>query len=580
MVVRRLTNRIKDAKKYIFLTVVFNTVSLFANIASIFTIARFLDNLLQGSLANEMIIRTALVILAVISIRAVANFLSARTSYLSSAKVKQLLRADLFKKLLRLGISYNEKVATSEAVQLAVEGIEQLEIFFGAYLPQLIYSLLAPISLFIVLSFVSLKSALILLLCVPLIPLSIIAFQKIAKRLLGRYWGSYTSLADSFLENIQGLTTLKIFESDSKKSAEMDEEAEKFRKITMKVLTMQLNSITVMDLIAFGGAAIGVIVAVNEYFNGSIGFAGVFAIIMLSAEFFIPLRILGSFFHIAMNGIAASEKLFRILDLNEREAGSETIAAEDISFSDLNFSYEESRLILKDINFRIARGEFVSFVGESGSGKSTIAALIMGIYKNYQGSIQIGSKEIGNLAEDSIMANITMVNHNSYIFKGTIQDNLLLGNAAASKEEMDQVLKKVNLYDFVYEEKGLATKIVEKGSNLSGGQRQRLALARALLHDTPIYIFDEATSNIDAESEALIMGIIEELAATKTIILISHKMGNVVNADRIYVLEKGRLVQEGSHLELIEEAGQYRKIYTEQSNLENYAKVKEELVYA
>ena len=308
MIDKRLIDKLGEAKVFIGLTVLLNTVSLIANVVSVFTVARLLENVYHGTHSTEVIIRAALTVVTVIAVRAVTNTLSARTSYLSAANVKKVLREDLYKKLLRLGISYNEKVATSEVVQLAVEGIEQLEIYFGAYLPQLFYSLLAPLLLFAILSFVNLRSAVVLLVCVPLIPISIVAVQRIAKRLLSKYWDTYTSMGDSFLENIQGLTTLKIYRADGEKSAAMDVEAEKFRKITMRVLTMQLNSITIMDLIAYGGAAVGVIISINEFLRGNIGFAATFAIIMLSAEFFIPLRLLGSFFHIAMNGMAASDK--------------------------------------------------------------------------------------------------------------------------------------------------------------------------------------------------------------------------------------------------------------------------------
>lgn len=580
MIDKRLMNKLGEAKVFISLTVLLNTISLVANVVSVFAIARLLENVWHGTHSPEMLLKTALTILAVILVRGVTNILSSRTSYLSSANVKQVLREDLYKKLLRLGISYNEKVATSEVVQLAVEGIEQLEIYFGSYLPQFFYSLLAPLLLFAILSFVNLKSALVLLVCVPLIPISIAAVQKIAKRLLGKYWDTYTSMGDSFLENIQGLTTLKIYEADGRKSAEMDVEAEKFRKITMRVLTMQLNSITLMDLIAYGGAAVGVIISVNEFLKGNIGFAGTFAIIMLSAEFFIPLRLLGSFFHVAMNGMAASDKYFNVLDLDEPVQGLETARAQSIVLERVNFAYDAERQILKDINVEIPANSLIAFVGESGSGKSTIAGLIMGINKNYQGSIRLGGKEISDIAEGELMKEITLVNHNSYIFKGTVRDNLLMGNQQASDEELQEALRQVNLLDFVSGEQGLDTPILEQGANLSGGQRQRLALARAILHDTPIYIFDEVTSNIDAESEALIMDVIQQLAQAKTIVVISHRMANVVNSDRIYVLEEGQVVESGRHTELEAREGAYARIYRQQQVLEGYTQGREVLSYA
>ena len=580
MINKRLMNKLGSAKIFIGLTVLLQSISLLANVALIFSIARLLENVLRGAYTSSMMTETAVIVLGVIITRVIADMLASRTSFLSASNVKRVLREDLYQKLLRLGISYNEKVATSEVVQLAVEGIEQLEIYFGSYLPQLFYSLLAPLFLFAILSFVNFKSALVLLICVPLIPISIVAVQKIAKRLLNKYWDTYTSMGDSFLENIQGLTTLKIYEADGQKSDEMDVEAETFRKVTMRVLTMQLNSITIMDLIAYGGAAIGVIIAVNEFLKGNIGFAGTFAIIMLSAEFFIPLRLLGSFFHIAMNGMAASEKYFNVLDLDEPDRGTETIDSQSVVFHHVDFAYEEDRQILKDINLKIPAKQFIAFVGESGSGKSTIASLMMGINKGYKGSIRFGSKEIAHITEESIMKHVTFVNHNSYIFKGTVRDNLLMGNKNATDEQMNQALRQVNLYSFVAQEKGLETEILERGSNLSGGQCQRLALARAILHDTAMYIFDEVTSNIDVESEALIMNVIQQLVQTKTIVVISHRMANVMHADTIYVLDRGTIAESGKHHQLMNQGGTYARIYRQQQILEGYTQSKEELSYA
>lgn len=580
MINKRLMNKLGSAKIFIGLTVLLQSISLLANVALIFSIARLLENVLRGAYTSSMMTETAVIVLGVIITRVIADMLASRTSFLSASNVKRVLREDLYQKLLRLGISYNEKVATSEVVQLAVEGIEQLEIYFGSYLPQLFYSLLAPLFLFAILSFVNFKSALVLLICVPLIPISIVAVQKIAKRLLNKYWDTYTSMGDSFLENIQGLTTLKIYEADGQKSDEMDVEAETFRKVTMRVLTMQLNSITIMDLIAYGGAAIGVIIAVNEFLKGNIGFAGTFAIIMLSAEFFIPLRLLGSFFHIAMNGMAASEKYFNVLDLDEPDRGTETIDSQSVVFHHVDFAYEEDRQILKDINLKIPAKQFIAFVGESGSGKSTIASLMMGINKGYKGSIRFGSKEIAHITEESIMKHVTLVNHNSYIFKGTVRDNLLMGNKNATDEQMNQALRQVNLYSFVAQERGLETEILERGSNLSGGQCQRLALARAILHDTAMYIFDEVTSNIDVESEALIMNVIQQLAQTKTIVVISHRMANVMHADTIYVLDRGTIAESGKHHQLMKQGGTYARIYRQQQILEGYTQSKEELSYA
>ncbi len=572
MIKKRLIGLLKDSKKYIIQNVLWQWLGLLAQITAILAVGQFLDTAIFGSVTSREILTTGMVCAISIIIRMVSDKKASKASFLASADVKRVLREKIYEKLVRLGASYKEQISTSEVVQLSVEGVEQLETYFGRYLPQFFYSLLAPITLFAVLSFISWKASLVLLICVPLIPLSIVAVQKFAKRLLKKYWGSYTELGDSFLENLQGLTTLKIYQSDERKAKEMDEEAEKFRRITMKVLTMQLNSISVMDLVAYGGAAIGMIVVVREYIDGSLGFAGAFVILLLAAEFFIPLRLLGSFFHIAMNGMAASDKIFRLLDMPEREMGTEELSGEelDINFENISFSYEKERPILKDVSFHIPKGQFVSLVGESGCGKSTIASLILGRNRQYQGKILLGGMDLKNIKEKSLMEHITLVRHNSYLFKGTVEENLLMGNPNATQEQMIEVLKKVNLWEFLNGQEGLCTKLAEKGSNFSGGQCQRLCIARALLHNTEIYIFDEAASNIDVESEEIIMDLIRQLAETKTVLLISHRLANVKKSHCIYVLSEGKIVEKGTHRELMEQSGVYKEMYRTQKNLENY----------
>lgn len=354
----------------------------------------------------------------------------------------------------------------------------------------------------------------------------------------------------------------------------MDEEAQRFRKITMKVLTMQLNSTSVMDIIAYGGAAVGMIVTIVQYFNGNVSISGAITIILLASEFFIPLRLLGSYFHIAMNGMAASDKIFAILDLPEESSKDklEISDCKNIKLENVEFSYDESRKILAGINMELEKGKFISIVGESGCGKSTIAGLILGKNKNYKGSIRIDETELTDINEQSLMEQIILVSHNSYLFKGTVEENLKMGKSDATKEEMEAALRKVNLLDFINSEEGLNTKIAEQGSNLSGGQCQRLAMARAILKDAKMYIFDEATSNIDAESEELIMEVIHKLALTKTIILISHRLANVVNSDCIYMLKNGKITEKGNHSELMNKKGDYFNIFNSQKLLETYGK--------
>lgn len=571
MINKRLIGTVPESKKYVAGNVALQWCSLAANIGMMSAIAGLLASLFTKTADGNTILRTAIAAAFALLVRFVCTVFASRMGYLSSRAVKQTLRAQIYEKLLRLGSSYQEQVKTSEVVQMAVEGVDQLETYFGAYLPQFFYAMLAPLTLFLVLCFVNVPSALVLLVCVPLIPIAIAAVQTWAKKLLSKYWGQYTALGDTFLENLQGLTTLKIYQADDFKNEEMNRESEKFRKITMKVLTMQLNSITIMDLVACGGAALGMIMAVTQLQAGAVSVRGCILIILLAADFFIPMRQLGSFFHIAMNGMAASDKIFRLLDLPETQKGTEAFPEEcSINCEDIHFSYEEDREILHGVSMEFPQGSFTSIVGESGCGKSTIAAILMGRNRGYTGSVTLGGKELRNIREADLMRNVTYISHQSYLFKGTVRDNLLMGKPDAADEELWAVLARVKLADFLKSENGLDTRLNERASNLSGGQCQRLALARALLHDSPVYIFDEATSNIDVESENDIMREICLLAKHKTVILISHRLANVTDSDNIYVMEHGYVKESGSHEELLMRGGVYAELWNAQQDLENY----------
>lgn len=573
MINKRLIKTVSESKKYVAGNVVFQWCSLGANISTMAAITGLLAQLYRGNADNTAVFRTAVIAAAAVAIRFVCTVMASRMGYLSSKAVKKTLREMIYRKLLKLGSSYKEKVQTSEIVQVAVEGVDQLETYFGAYLPQFFYAMLAPLTLFVVLCFVNVPSAIVLLICVPMIPVAIAAVQTWAKKLLSKYWGQYTALGDTFLENLQGLTTLKIYQADEFKNKEMNEQAENFRKITMKVLTMQLNSITIMDLIAYGGAALGVVMAVTQYQGGHVTLEGCLLIILLSADFFIPMRQLGSFFHVAMNGMAACDKIFRLLDLPEEAEKTEKIDGNlSITCTNLRFSYEKKREILHGVNLEFPKGTFTALVGESGCGKSTIASILMGRNKGYLGNVTVAGKELSELAENSILEKMTYISHQSYLFKGTVRENLLMGKKTASDELMWEVLRQVNLETFLRSENGLETKLLERASNFSGGQRQRLALARALLHDSEVYVFDEATSNIDAESENDIMEAIYQLAKEKTVILISHRLANVTGADNIYVLEAGNVVETGTHEELRKLGKLYEKLWNTQQSLENYGK--------
>ena len=573
MIDKRLIGMVPESKKYVAGNVLMQWISLAANVVLMMSITRFFASLYAKNVTGKDFAVFAVIAVMAVAIRFFCAIGASRMGFLSSKKVKKMLREAIYTKLLKLGAAYKEQIKTSEIVQVAVEGVDQLETYFGAYLPQFFYAMLAPLTLFLVLLRVNIPSAVVLFVCVPLIPAAIAAVQTWAKKLLSKYWAQYTALGDTFLENLQGLTTLKIYQADAFKNKEMNEESEKFRKITMKVLIMQLNSITIMDIIAYGGAALGVFFSVTQYQKGGVDLAGALLVILLSADFFIPMRQLGSFFHIAMNGMAASEKIFRFLELPEapKKAAKFPRNAE-IVCENLRFSYETDREILKSIDLRIPKGQFVAIAGESGCGKSTVASILMGRNRGYKGTIRIGDIELSDIAESSLMQNITYISHNSYLFKGTIRENLLMGNPDATEDEMWAVLEQTNLAAFLRNEEGLDTKLAEKASNLSGGQCQRLALARALLHDSPVYIFDEATSNIDVESENDIMEQILLLAKKKSVLLISHRLANITKADMIYEMEQGEVKECGTHEELLRKNGLYQKMWTTQQRLELYGK--------
>ncbi len=572
MIKTRLVGLLSHAKKYIVYTILWQWLALLSQVFAVFSIANLLERVVYRAVTVQSIELTVVTLAIVIVLRFVCERMGVRSSYLACVDVKRILREKIYEKMLKLGASYSEQVSSSEVVQVSTEGVEQLETYFGKYLPQLFYSLIAPVTLFIILCRVSLKASVILLICVPLIPISIVVVQKIAKKLLNKYWSIYTGLGDSFLENLQGLTTLKIYQADQQKADEMDVESQNFRRITMKVLTMQLNSTSVMDIVAYGGAAIGMVVAVTEFLKGNLTISGTLCIVLLASEFFLPLRLLGSFFHIAMNGMAASDKIFKILDLPEPEAGAKTLpeGALDILLKDVHFSYEEDREILKGINLNLPAGSFVSLVGESGCGKSTIAGLLSAKNRGFSGEITIGGVPLSEVNETNLMEHVVLVRHNSYLFKGTVEENLRMAKSDATEAEMNAVLQKVNLLGFLQTQDGLQTKLLEKAGNLSGGQCQRLVIARALLKNAEVYIFDEATSNIDIESEELIMQVIHELAKTRTVLLISHRLANVVKSDQIYFLKDGDIKEHGTHAELMALDGSYKHLYESQMALEHY----------
>ena len=552
MINKKLLFSVKESIPYIKKNVLYQWIGLICNVCSTACLCWIITK--NRSLSFIGIILVCLIV------RYIVNQKAIEMSYQSSHIVKETLRSRLYKKLAKIGNSYTNEWSTAEIVQLSSEGIEQLETYFANYIPQFFYSLIAPMTLFIIISFMNFKAALVLLVCVPLIPMSIVFVQKFAKRLLNRYWGQYTKLGDSFLENLQGLTTLKIYEADGHYHEKMNVESENFRKITMRVLTMQLNSITVMDLVAYGGSALGIVFALR----GTTDLFQTLFIILISAEFFIPMRQLGSYFHIAMNGMAASDKLFAILEMETKEKQNVNINNYSISASNLRFGYTDKE-VLHDICFEANKG-LIGFVGESGSGKSTIASLLMGQYPNYSGELKLSNYEIKDI---NIYPYVTLVSLESYLFSGSLRDNLAMAKEV-SKQEMNRVLEKVGILDFVNEQGGLDMCILEGGKNLSGGQKQRLVLARALLKDSPIYIMDEATSNIDVESENKIMEVLYELSKEKLVLCISHRLANLIHADQIYCLKDRNIVERGTHEELLQQNGVYCDLFNTQKELERY----------
>ena len=575
MINKKLLSFDRGALRYVGLNVLFQWLGMLCNVVFVTVIAGLLGSVFDGTLTQSSLVQGMLLCVATVPVRYGLTICASSMSDKASKDVKRTLRSNIYAKLTRLGASYSETIATSEVVMLASEGVEQIDTYFAKYLPQLFYSLLAPLTLFILLVGVHARSAIILLCCVPLIPMSIVAVQKFAKKLLAKYWGEYTTLGDSFLENIQGLTTLKIYQADGWKHEEMNAQAERFRKITMKVLTMQLNSVTLMDLMAYGGAGLGIISAVAAFAAGQLSLTSTLKIVLLAADFFLPLRLLGSYFHIAMNGAASAEKIFKLLAADEKADGTRTLDTTDttLKLEHITFGYEKDRTILNDISLTIPQGSFVSLVGESGCGKSTIAALLSGSRTGYTGSVTMGGIPVEDIQQADRLHALTLVPHNATIFKGTVASNLRMASPDATEQQLWNALEQVNLADFCRSQDGLATELHEGGSNLSGGQRQRLAMARALLHDSPIYLFDEATSNVDAESENDIMQAIRGLAGRKTVILISHRLANVVDSDCIYVMEKGKIAEQGRHAELLAKNGVYSRLYQAQKQLEDLREV-------
>lgn len=572
MIKTRLLKMLHESTIYVAMEIVYQWLALICQIVVVNRLACIVAKTYEKQItADDFGIALGIIIVAVL-LKTLFERLYIKASYMASVDVKKVIRQKIYEKLHQLGSSYTNYVPSSQIIQMMGEGVEQLEIYFGKYISQFIYALLAPITLFIYLYQYSFKAAIILLVMVPLIPVVIMVVMKIAKKILDKYFQIYYGLADTFLEKLHGMTTLKLYQADGKAADDMDKEAERFRRVTMKVLSMQLNSTIVMDIISYLGAAIGIVLALVEFKNNNIGLYETIMFLLLSAEFFLPMRLLGSYFHIGMNGMKAADRMFDFMDIELPYQGSEVLSDDpvEISFSGVDFSVND-RDILKDISCSIAPGKITAIVGGSGSGKSTIVKLIRKQYVGYKGEINVDGHELREINEASLMSHMAVVSLESYIFSGTVRDNLLMVDSTKGDDELREVLAQVNLLDEFERQGGLDYVLKEGGSNISGGQKQRLALARALLKDCNLYIFDEATSNIDMESEETIMDSIRSLSkkAKKTIILISHRLANVVDADNIIMLKDGRIIETGNHDRLIADDNEYARLFKLQYNLEN-----------
>ena len=570
---KRLFSLVPGVMRHIAGNVALQWLALLANVVLFVSVGRLLQSVLTGGATGIDLARTLLVAVVAVAVRLVCQAQATKQGLAASALAKQRVRTLVYDKLVRMGPSYRETVATSEATQLCVEGIEQLEAYFGSYLPQLFYSLIASVTLFFCLAPLCTPAAVVLLCCVPLIPISLMAVMKIAKRIMGDYWHSYTDLGALFLESIQGLTTLKVFRADEERHRRMNEEAEKFRKATMRLLTMQLNSVIVMDIFAFAGAAAGIVVMLNSYAVGTVTFAGAFAFVFLAADFFIPLLTLGSFFHTATGGMAAAEHMYRIIDAPEPACGTQAVTCTSVGIEcrNVSYSYDGTRTVLQNADFTARPGGFVGITGASGSGKSTLAGILTGANLSYTGSVTIGGIDLRDISAESLRDTVTYVGFRGFLFAGTVRSNLLMARAGASDDELWEALSRCRIDDFVRRSGGLDAPVSAEGTNLSGGQRQRLAMARSLLHDTPVYIFDEATSNIDADSEASIIDAVAELARTKTVVMVSHRLAALRGCDKVYVFEAGRVVQTGTHEELAKQDGPYASLWARQAELEDFS---------
>lgn len=571
MIDKQLLRLLGNNKKYIFYTVALMVIGLLANITTTASVCRAIDLTVhfdEDSGGAVIFLAPAIFAVVGIALRYLASRLVGNLKDTLGRKAKKDLRAQVYNKIVTLGVRSTDGMSMAGLTQVAMEGVEQLDLYYSSYIPQFFYAMMAPVILFGITVWIDWRVALVLLACVPLIPISIVAVSKYAKRIFAKYWGKYTSMGDGFLDSVQGLRELKIFKADEAQHIKMNQSSEEFRKITMKVLVMQLASTTIMDLVAYGGAGVGIAVAVMGIVNRGLSPIAALFLILVAVDFFLPLRAFGSAFHIAMNGASAGRKIISLLEQPEPVWGSEEVCDTEIKVEDVTCSYDDKRDVLKNVNMTFAKTGMTGIVGESGCGKSTVVGLLFGGLRPKTGKITVGGKALETLSRESYYSHIAVVSYNTYIFNETVRENFMLANRTVTEEEIYAALRKVNLENFICENGGLDKVISEDASNISGGQKQRLALAVNLVANKDVYIFDEATSNIDIESEAIIMSNIKALSKEKAVIVISHRLANVTPSDRIYFMESGEVKESGTHGELMSKSGGYAKLYTTQKNLE------------